>query len=549
MKKDYVVPDWNEKWNISVSGEADMCRTDDFNVDECIDKYTMFKIEHSGSRFRKETEFLVRRAIEENGSSTLEMRVLSDAYITPRVEINPLNLSREFNKIKSYGLVLDKKTLDKLQNQILTHWNKLQSRLKPIKLGFNLDVKGEIGSFRAGVALDTSGKFYKNEPEDNLPNIKGTVDTETLAEVMKNVKRRLIVLHGLVAPFIGLASLENENSVNPIVLITGDSSTGKTTIARYVQSLSTDPNYSTTYLTFDSTEKYLLKMLGKNQGVGVTIDDTSLGNKVDYRKLVYSLANQSGRSAIGQEYGRSGTSILLTSERDIVYSVPADYKGIHARIFSIDIKNQQDLFESSELVKRVEQSTNNNHGQVLPIIVQWMFEKSLPTVMSMVEQEEQIIAATYNEDENIITRWYRYFAYMKVVAKSLEETLGIEVDVDEAIEYLIAEIKLTLEIRSFEETRFLLGELFVELYKYSILYKDKRYVSSKDYKTVVMSRLNELKISYGEVAKRLERLGLLVRENGTIYPNINGNRHYSLKRVQALDKKYSQAPAKEKTGQ
>lgn len=538
-KKKYVriVDDWKYAKDVKVTGEREEeVFPVECDIDECIDKYTKISIHTEGTGYSRDEIFYLRRAVDFDGRSEIELKANVNGIITPRVILNPSNMIKGLKNLESYGIYICEETTSDIITKVKSCWKTLQVRVKNIKLGFNLDLKGKIDSFRAGVAVGKDGQIYKNEPEDALPIAKGTVDKDILAEVLKNVKRRLAVLHGLIAPLVGMASLENENQVNPILLITGDSSTGKTTIARYVQSLSTDPTYDRTCLDFDSTEKYLLKMLGENAGVSVMIDDTSLGMKNNWKQLIYSLANQAGRSAIGKEYGRSGTSITLTSERNIIYGVPADYKGIHVRIFGMEIKNGEDLFESPDLVKRVEQSTNNNHGIILPVIVNWMFKKTLPKIKELIEKEEKNIADLYNEDNNVITRWYRYFAYMKVVALALDETLGVKVDVDEVINYMITEIKLTLEKRSIEETNSKLKDLYWELYKKSFTKGDGRYIYCNDYKKVVKAQLNDLQLHYGEVANKLEQLELLEVENGTLYPNINKSRAYKLKKVEVLEK-------------
>lgn len=528
-------PDWNASKKVEVLDRIEAVKAEAFNKDEYVDKYMTIYTLFKGSAYRNETNFCVRRAINGNRCQ-LEMRINRNGDMTPRLVINPSKVVRTLSNLMEYGIELDSSTLKEFKKKLTEEWKNIPIRLVPIKVGFNLDINGEISSFRSGITVGKDGSFYKNEPEDALPRAKGCMDISTLTKVLKNKKRRLIVLHGLIAPLVGIASIENSNESNPILLITGDSSTGKTTMARYGQSLSIDPLYGVTSLDFDSTEKYLLKMLGQNFGIIVMIDDTSLGLKTDYKRLIYSLANQAGRTAIGQEYGRSGTSIVLTSERNIIYSVPADYKGIHARIFSLEIKDQKDLFENSDMVREVEQSTNDNHGQLLPVIVSWMFKKTLPKVKEMVEFEKEKIAATYKETDNIVTRWYRYFAYMKVVAMALEDELDIKVNVEEVIQYMIDEIKLTLMKRSTEETNEKLKEVFWELYRRSVKKEGSRYIYCKYYKEIVKPQLNDLQLHYGEVANRLERMGLLEMENGTLYPNINGVRCYKLKIVDVLEK-------------
>src|SRR5699024_5618343 len=87
----------------------------------------------------------------------------------------------------------------------------------------------------------------------------------------------------------------------PILFLYGESSTGKSTVARYLNSLAVPPN-DKTLLDFDATKGGLTKCIVNNFGIPVCVDDTSLVDMDSskeikaLRTLIFGLSNGKERT-------------------------------------------------------------------------------------------------------------------------------------------------------------------------------------------------------------------------------------------------------------
>ena len=76
--------DWNASKKVEVLDRIEAVKAEEFNKDEYVDKYMTIYTLFKGSAYRNETNFCVRRAINEDGCQ-LEMRINRNGDMTPRL--------------------------------------------------------------------------------------------------------------------------------------------------------------------------------------------------------------------------------------------------------------------------------------------------------------------------------------------------------------------------------------------------------------------------------------------------------------------------------
>lgn len=374
------------------------------------------------------------------------------------IEVGARKLVKNLQRLGDMGLRLNAVDINRIKEIIDTNWTSLPIKKGQVVLGFNGEY-GNIHSFKAACTVGVDKKFYRNEATDDLPVFRGEFDKVTFEKVMKNKKRRLVVLHGLVAPLIGLFVLRGDNVNNPVILIFGDSSTGKSTLALYVISLSANLGYSNVVMSFNSTVLALLEKAKSNMGVPVLIDDTSSGTNINYEELIYGLAEKYGRIRLTSNKGQvnvvknelHGTSYIMTGESNIMDEISSEKKGVYGRMFPMEV--DKDLFDK-KLIDEVNASMEQNSGTLLPLIVQWIFEKGIEEVLNSVEaKRNEVLSSMENkvtdETRGILNRWSTYFGCLHVVGQAIEDVTGIKVDVTEVIDFMTEEI--TTGLHSFNE--------------------------------------------------------------------------------------------------
>jgi hypothetical protein len=201
----------------------------------------------------------------------------------------------------------------------------------------------------------------------------------------------------------------------------------------------------------------------------------------------------------------------MTSERDIMYGVSADYFGAAARLFTLQVKGS-DLFDDSRMVMEAERSMEKNQGQFLMLIVKYVMEHGKDATIRKIHSEYQKIAVELKGEDNIVQRWGRYFAVLKVTAGILKEVTELDLDADSVIEFMVGVLRERLQEQRSECTDTLLEEeLYVELLshaeenRYIVNGECIRYITSKAYKGVIQKFIcnNHLNYTYREISHKL----------------------------------------------
>ena len=181
------------------------------------------------------------RKIDKDGIHYVVLRWVKNGEYGKAVEARFSQLRKGEKDLSDTGILLDVATLNRLHKELLSNLDTLPIRKDDEMLGFRPD-----GVFCGAFDIEKDGKIYTNEKFCSGE----TVDLKVLELFTKNPKRALLFLHTLASP---LVACDEDLYDIPILFLYGESSTGKSTVARYLNSLAVPPN-DRTLLDFDATK-------------------------------------------------------------------------------------------------------------------------------------------------------------------------------------------------------------------------------------------------------------------------------------------------------
>ena len=399
------------------------------------------------------------------------------SYAPTMVRIS--RLSRDIRKLEDTGISLDAKDLCRCVIDITQNLDDIPVIASGDILGFQR-VDGEL-QFRGACDIDMQGKFYPSTKYE----VVGCADVRFMKSYVVNTKRQLLLLHTLAAPVF---SLYKEMEENPMIFLYGESSTGKSTVARYLQSLAIERNERTAH-GFNATAAGFMESLGVNNGLPICLDDTSAGDAEgtrgslkNYQQLIYNLAAGMDRKRYKDKVNsRIRTSILITAENNDLLRVSPDLKGIYSRVMPMYI-TAEDLFDDVKQVNRCKDTTVNNTGVVYSLFVRELMRLGEDALRKEVKKEKQQFEKKYQSEDGIINRWCLYWGILAVTGRIVKKIFDVDCDVDAIAEYMKKELLFNLHIQSEESTRTrILEDLYETLDEHVINIQDRRYVQVREF--------------------------------------------------------------------
>ena len=265
-------------------------------------------------------------------------------------------------------------------------------------------------------------------------------------------------LSSIVASFIE----EKVNAGTLVVNVSGQSSTGKSTIAELSASMYADPKTSNYGIvrTFNATKNFILGMSEGRNGVPIILDDANANaNEHSKSDLIYQFAlgesrgrcNSSG-STQSQKAGWSGI-VIITSETPLLESENMS-RGALVRTLTIDnLVWTQDAKHSN----RIKSGVRANFGYIAPDIAQIIQTIGIDSLVSIHNSYIDKILAKMVKKDSFSDRMALKIASIAVCAEIVDSYFGgNSIDVDEIIELLVSAdqnsiSKIPLSQKVFEE--------------------------------------------------------------------------------------------------
>ena len=205
-----------------------------------------------------------------------------------------------------------------------------------------LNYKGKL-IFRANEASGLDASYAGNL----MIQPKGTYTTwEKMikAEVIGSAERETALAIGFSASLYGLM-YDTMNIESLFVHISGDSSSGKTTMGLLALSIGCCPDFDKPSLarTWGDTDNAIVKLLGGNHGYMVLLDEASQANNKDKTRIIYILTGNREKSRLRSDASHNPggvwhTTVMSTGEYSLL-SYAAENMGLRMRL--IEFKDVQ----------------------------------------------------------------------------------------------------------------------------------------------------------------------------------------------------------------
>lgn len=268
---------------------------------------------------------------------------------------------------------------------------------------------------------------------------------------IQNMFAKLVAANSPAVPLsiLGAAStvLSYSNKVwgtsiyNPIVHLLGNSSRGKSTVAKLLSSFGGNPEGSNGFfLTFLATTNAILKRIGNVFGYTFTIDEFSTARSTQgWSDFIYTLSN-----GFDKERCRAGGALLqqaaqfegiFVSTGEISISDKCNKnEGIKARLFEIPLASFTSNAEESDMIKRV---VKENYAILTPLIAQELMRNSKHYHQIYAGWKASIKLRIANDKIllNIADRVMGYMSIIMTAVSVLETVLQVSFNTEEIFDF------------------------------------------------------------------------------------------------------------------
>lgn len=446
------------------------------------------------------------------------------------VQVPLSQLNEKMKEIINHGVMINFTDRANLLKEVYRSYRNIPVIDKVDGLGWQYNKDGEVVGFAGSEFIGVNGETKVYDIEEGLPTAKGEVDMDMLNTYMnKHVVREIVILYNLTAPIAGLL----EQCF--ILSLWGDSSTGKTTLAKLAMSQTSSDRYDKLCKTLNTTDNAAEKGLEGVRGLGVLLDDTSLTNKgFDWDRYIYRLSTGKSKDRLGKtrklEQGeRFYSTITFTTEHSILSKVDADREGNNGRIIEISLKKGI-IYDSDIECRRMERYYQKNYGITLPLLIKKILEHGCENILDKVYEEEEKLRTENPNAEAVVKRHFLELAALRVTAGLANQYLGYKFNIDSITDFLISNINESLnDTREMQTGTIVLEKIYGELYKAANLEKGKT-IDGVEYYPVRNEELKKLVnssakgMTFAEVKHVLWKNNLLYKrgDDFSIVQNIDG---------------------------
>ena len=268
-------------------------------------------------------------------------------------------------------------------------------------------------------------------------------------EVAGNCKIQSIMCIGALATLLPFANKRWGIKSNTLIFhLTGESSSGKTTMAELLASFGGNPNIdvpNSMTMQYMDTKLAIIRKIGANKGIPMAIDEFSTAKKGEnWGSFIYTLCNGSEKDKVGaggkkiNSGNRYHTVLVSTGERSIIHFAEKN-TGIYVRLFEIFKEIYTTSKANSDNIKNI---VENNYGILAPMVAEELIKRGEIHHQRYNKWNEEVYSKIEKEDSinPIISRVAPYIALLMVSAELLQDIFRREFKVKEIFDFFYKHI-------------------------------------------------------------------------------------------------------------
>lgn len=492
----------------------------------------------------KNTDDIIVKAIRVNskdGTQAIRLHVEVNGKLNAPIEFQMDQLRRNTFKLNNYGVTFDGieliQILDKIQalkgNVIDGHG----------KIGWQINDAGMVSGWTCATAFNMSGeRVVKDIYSNNSITCIGNLD-DNLQWIKDYLSRHGPVCH---ATFLyGIAGiLAGYMNKTLLLSLAGDSSRGKTTMAKFVLSLFGGTNDSKISTTFNVTLNKMSERLDGIRGVAVLIDDLSNAPDSVMRSIdtmIYVLEGGREKERIKtRNFDRDpatwATTIIFSAEKSILSLCNPNQEGTVGRLMELNV-SPQDYFVDAKESNQIMELCQKYHGLIADEFVRRFISSGLIDSLSIRYAEEKgLVRETHSGP---LARMAENIAYVTLAGKLFNELFDFDLDISEIKTLLIKTAEDNLEnFRILQDKTVIVQKIYPILIEYAKVAciqvnpnpTDHVIIPSKAMKLMYTRFQQDFRLKPSEIKRALKDAGLLLANDGpySYISTVNGKTIRSL---------------------
>lgn len=271
---------------------------------------------------------------------------------------------------------------------------------------------------------------------------KGTKE-EKLRMIKENVLGRppleLIMAVAFSSALVGFISEDTEID-NPIIHLSGDSTTGKSTALMLAASLygSPNPREKGIFSTWNSTKNALIAKLRDNRGILAVFDEASMSKIKDFTDVIYMLAAGSDKERLNKNAEMKdkkewSTTILSNGEHSLTSK---SNQNTGTRMRKLEFSNIE-WTESAEHSDTIKQKVLKNYGYLGVEFGNALISMGKDQVVTLFRKWIDACHDKLDKDDIFSKRLSKPMALIMTSAEIARDKLNIMLNIENILEFLI----------------------------------------------------------------------------------------------------------------
>lgn len=293
-------------------------------------------------------------------------------------------------------------------------------------------------------------RHYKAQGEDFTSTYSGNLKLKpkgTKEEKLKMIQEHIlgkIPLETIMAvafssALVGMISEDTEID-NPIIHLSGDSTTGKTTALMFAASLygSPNPKEKGIFSTWNATQNAMIAKLRDNRGILAVFDEASMSKIKDFSDVIYMLAAGSDKERLNNnaeiKERKEWTTTILSNGEHSLTSKSNENTGIMMRILEF---NNIVWTESAEHSDAIKKGVLENYGHLGVEFGNALIDMGKKEVIKLFRCWIDKCYDRMDKNDKFSKRLSKPMALIMASAEIARDKLGINLNLEEILDFLI----------------------------------------------------------------------------------------------------------------
>jgi uncharacterized protein (DUF927 family) len=257
--------------------------------------------------------------------------------------------------------------------------------------------------------------------------------------VLGRIPLEVILAIGLSSALVGMISGDTEID-NPIIHLSGDSTTGKSTALMFAASLygSPNPKEKGIFSTWNATKNAILAKLRDNHGIIAVLDEASMSKVKDFSDIIYMLAAGSDKERLNKDAEikdkKEWNTTIISSGEHSLASKSNENTGLGMRKLEFSNIEWTESAEHSDIIKT---AVLGNYGYLGVDFANALIDMGKDEVIKLFRDWIDKCHDKMDKDDKFAKRLSKPMALIMTSAEIAREKLGIELNLEEILQFLI----------------------------------------------------------------------------------------------------------------